>query len=857
MSSSPYATSNRLDWSTATSWFSANFARALLARQLGWTLRYRLVKLVASFLFCVSLSSFLAVSLQAGEDEWWSFNAPVRPAVPVNGNDHPIDSFVVKQLDLAGLALSAEADRHTLVRRLFLVMLGVPPSPGEVAAFVNDQSTTERAWEPLIDRVLADSRYGERWAQHWLDVIRWAETVGFETNAPRPNAWRYRDWVIESLNADKPYDRFVFEQIAGDTVAADAALGFLVAGPANLDGQIGRDEEAMRQARQDELDEVIRTVSQAFLGLTVACARCHDHKFDPISAKDYYAMQAIFAGLRYGDRRLRGPENDAWTAKIPAIQAKLSKLERDLEAYRQKHGLRPPFKSVQEETFDPISAKSVRMRIAATRDLSSASLYEFEIWSESPVTTNVALASNGAIAAASSFALENQTRHSDCLNDGSVDKRQAFPWRAAKGGPAWVKIDLAEPVAINRIVWHEGYSMPADYVIEVLPPDSDKWMEVAHTRDRLPRSEDTRPVGQMKLDGLNEKEMKHLVSQFAAIRSARAELAKVSAGPQVYAASFSEQPAPTSLLHRGDPMQRKEVVAPAVPAVLGNVELKAEAPENQRRLALARHLTDPNHPLTARVLVNRVWQHHFGTGLVGTPSDFGKMGGKPSHPELLDWLAVEFVQNGWSLKELHRSILTSKTFRQSSRPKTEALKIDSGARLLWRFPPRRVEAEVIRDSILVASEKLNAKAGGVGFDFFAQQGGLSDYTSHETFKEDGWRRMVYARKIRMQAVDIFGAFDCPDAGQMKPIRTRSITPVQSLSLMNSPFATRQAGFFAERVRADAGESLPAQIGHAIQIAFSRPATKVEVDALTALGRVHGLEQVCRVLLNTSEFIFLP
>ena len=816
-----------------------------------------------SFPFLISIITgiilFLPVWLHAGDDEeWWSFTAPLRPEVPPTQFQHPIDAFVSERLSAVGLQLSAEADRHTLVRRVFLVMLGIPPSPDEVAEFLTDSAPPEVAWQNLIERLLADPRYGERWAQHWLDVIRWAETVGFETNAPRLNAWRYRDWVIEALNADMPYDRFVVEQIAGDTMGADAALGFLVAGPANLDGQIGRDEQAMRQARQDELDEVISTVGQAFFGLTIGCARCHDHKFDPISAKDYYSMQAIFAGLRYGDRRFRGQENDEWTAKVPVIETKLEALRKDLEQFRQEHALLPALSSVQEESFPKVIAKSIRMQIASTNDQSAASLYEFEVWSAGSQPQNVALASSGGVATASSFALENQTRHSDCLNDGTVDKRQAFPWRAASGGPAWIEIDLAEPAAIDRVVWHEGYSRPADYVIEVQAPGTDQWIGVAHTRDRLPDISDSRPAAQIRLNGLkNEEDLDRLIALLGSIRQTQGELAKFSAGPQVYAASFNDQPTPTLLLHRGDPMQTRETVAPAVPAVLGKTGLAIDAPEQERRLALARHLAHPQHPLTARVIVNRIWQHHFGTGLVSTPSDFGKMGTKPSHPELLDWLAIEFVKNGWSLKQLHRTILTSLTFRQSSRPISEALAIDAGARLLWRFPPRRVEAEVIRDSILAASGKLNAKRGGVGFDFFVQQGGLSDYHSHETFSEDGWRRMVYARKIRMQSVDIFGAFDCPDAGQMKPQRTNSITPVQSLSLMNSPFAIRQAGFFAERLRAEVGDSVERQIELALALAFSRPAKAAEVDALTTLATEHGLEQVCRVLFNTSEFIFLP
>jgi hypothetical protein len=303
-------------------------------------------------------------------------------------------------------------------------------------------------------------------------------------------------------------------------------------------------------------------------------------------------------------------------------------------------------------------------------------------------------------------------------------------------------------------------------------------------------------------------------------------------------------------------MQRQEEVAPAIPALLGEIGLQPGSAEPNRRLELVKHLTHRHHPLTARVLVNRIWQHHFGTGLVSTPSDLGRMGESPSHPRLLDWLALEFIAQGWSLKKLHRLIVNSRTYQQSSRPRSQALQVDAETRLLWRFPPRRLEAEAIRDSILFVNAKLNLKMGGPGFDFFNQRGGLSDYSHRETFEEDGWRRMIYAHKVRMQAVDIFGAFDCPDAGQMSPRRSRSITPLQALSLMNSPFVNRQAGFLAQRVKAEGGDNYPAQIDYAFRLVYARVPETSEKKALLHLAGQHGLEQVCRVLFNSSEFVFI-
>ena len=782
---------------------------------------------------------------------WWAYQPLSKPG------HQSIDAYIESSLKEEGLTLNPEADRRTLIRRVTLVLTGLPPTPEEVEAFAGN--TDPQAYEKLVDRLLASPRYGERWAQHWLDVIRWAETVGFETNNVRPNAWPYRDWVIAAFNNDKPYDRFVFEQIAGDAVGEDAALGFLVAGPANLPAQIGRDEAAMRNARQEELDEVLRTVGQGVLGLTVGCARCHDHKFDPIGQDDYYSMQAIFAGLQYGDRRLRGTENDDWSASVPAARAKWDAEQAELESLRIKHGLRKPLDIVHTETFFPMEARSIRMRIAATENGAASSLYEFEVWSgeeDESDRANVALAFNGSQVSASSFALQNQSRHFDNLVDGTVDKRQAYPWIANETGPAWLRIDFKDAAIINKVIWHRGNSAPAEYVIEILPDDSEEWREVSHTRDRLPRTSDTRKMEDIDLGSLDLDTRTTIVEKVRALRAAERELDRLTAGPQVYAANFNAEPETTYMLRRGDPMQRSGEVAPSIPEVLGNLEIPEDAAEEERRLALANHLTQPDHPLTARVIVNRVWQHHFGTGLVETSSDFGYMGAPPSHLELLDWLTGKFVEGGWSLKKLHRLILASKAYTQSSIPREEALKVDAESRLLWRYPPRRLEAEALRDSILSASGKLNFKMGGPGFDFFNQRGGLTDYVPKETFEEEGWRRMIYAHKVRMISVDIFGAFDCPDAGQMKPNRPRSITPVQSLGLLNSPFVNRQAGFFAERLREEASEDTGEQIDRAFVIAFARHASPIERRRLSALADDYGLEQVCRVIFNSSEFAFL-
>ena len=783
---------------------------------------------------------------------WWSYQPVRQPAVPKAGAGwaaNEIDHFIARKFAEQKLTPAGPAAKRALIRRVTLDLTGLPPTPEQVTAFLKDPSPD--AYVKLVDRLLTSPRYGERQASFWLDLVRYADSDGYRADHFRPEAWRYRDYVINSFNTDKPYDRFVREQLAGDEID-----------PGNRDALIAtmfmrhwiyeHNQRDVEFQWAEVLADVTNVTADAFLGLGMQCARCHDHKFDPILQKDYYGMQAVFAGLRYGNRRLRGTENDAWSTKVPAARSKVQQLQTELEALRKKHALRPSLLSMQTETFEPVLAHSIRMKIAATANGAAASIYEFEAWT--PQKQNAALASTGAVPSASSFALANQTRHFENLNDGSVNRRQSFPWVAASAGPAWFSINFPEPVRLQSVTWHNGSSIPADYVIEVLRPDN-VWQPIADTTDRLPRTDDRRAPDKVKLSGMDADQVKSIMAHIGQLRTAQRELARLNAGPQTFAANFAA-PDPTWLLRRGDPMQRLEELPPSIPGVLGKLQPK-DATEPARRLALAQHLTRPDHPLTARVLVNRVWQKHFGAGLVDTPSDFGKMGNAPSHPQLLDWLASEFVRQGWSLKQLHRRILTSRTYQQANRPNAKASRIDADARLLWRFPPRRLEAEAIRDSMLQISGKLNLQTGGRGFDFFNQRGGLSDYHSKETFEADGWRRMIYAHKVRMQAVDIFGAFDCPDAGQMKPRRTRSITPVQSLSLLNSPFANRQAGFFATRVRREAGENLEAQVTHAFRLATARDPNPRELATLTTLAKNHTLEQACRVLFNTSAFLTLP
>jgi len=686
-----------------------------------------------------------------------------------------------------------------------------------------------------------------------MDVIRFAETWGFETNAFREQAYHYRNWLIKFLNDDLPFDRFVIEQIAGDATGVDAATGFLVAGPANLPGQIGKDIESQRQARQDELDEVIKTVSEGFWGLTVACARCHDHKFDPIPQRDYYALQAVFSGLRYGHRRLRGEENLRWAEGLPAARAKLEGLRDEREAKRLQWNLGPSINSAnQEHSFTKGETDAVRIVINATANGGAPSLHEVEVWSSEEESRNVALALNGGSSSASSYSLNaNQSRHPDNLVDGKSE----FPWVADVSGPAWVQIQFPRLVSIERVIWKQGgASFPVDYQVELRTAEGE-WEPVADPYDQMLHLNDRRAVDSIRLNGVGSEAISEILRVNREIGQTEAERRRLAAGPQVFA-GFFQTPENTRRLHRGDPMQRRETIEPDLPDLFGSLKLDAVSTDLDRRTSLARSIASKESPLAWRVMVNRTWQHYFGTGLVKTPSDFGFRGGDPSHPELLDWLVRRWQESGGNFKSLHRLILGSATFQQDGRSRPEALSIDAESRWLWRFPPRLLEAESLRDAILSASGNLNLKMFGEGFNFFHNRGGLSDYQPKSDFGSEEYRRMVYSTKMRMTSVEIFGAFNCPDAGQMTAARSQSVTPIQALNLFNSEFVATQAKAFSDRLTSSSSGDLVESVQAAIQIAFGRQATAEELSDLVDLAGGHGLESVCRVLLNASDFVML-
>ncbi len=860
-------------------------------------------------------SAVIAATVDAAREvrrDHWSFKPVVRPELPETENKawprSGMDRFILARLAREKLEPASEADRVTWLRRVSFDLIGLPPSPEDVASFVADNGSD--TYERIVEMLLNSPRHGERWAQHWLDVVRYADTHGFEVNTERPNAWPYRDYVIESFNRDTPYDRFIREQIAGDAWAKDAATGFLVTASVLLPGQIGADDVSKRLARQDSLDEIVVNTAQTFLGLSVGCARCHDHKFDPITARDYYAMQSFFAGVEYGDRELRTPEAlvqrkemETCKQRIVEIETKLTEFEPlarpeslpipqsdprtiqvalpPLEAKVHVPPPRPPVSAKKNtDRFVPVKAKRLRFTIRETNSLEPC-IDELEVFDRE--SRNVALASAGTTVTSSGDTVAAGRHELRFVNDGRGGNSHS--WMSNEKGRGSVTIEFPQEQRIERVVWgrdREGqYSdrLATNYVIEVAD-GSGEWRRVADSTDRrsyVPGENNLRKSS-FSTAGLRAEEARQVEVLRAEIQSLEAKISVAAVGQTAFAGTF-RKPDTIHLLNRGDPEQPKGEVLPAVLRALGSMTLAKESTEQERRLAVADWIANSQNPLTARVMVNRIWQGHFGSGLVETPSDFGRMGMKPTHPELLDWLASEFVRCGWSIKHMHRLIVLSATYRQSSAGSgqdsvvpnqsgkpgagnritdpSEAQRIDADVRLLWRFPSRRLESEPIRDSMLAVSGRLNLKMGGRGFDLFNNRGGLSGFTPVESFRDDGLRRMIFAHKVRREREAVFGAFDCPDAGQSTARRRESTTPIQALNLLNSRFTLEQSEAFADRVKANVGEDVTKQIRHAYQLALGRSPSLPEIADAEPAVREYGLPTLCRALFNSNEFLFMP
>ncbi|NBV85913.1 MAG: DUF1553 domain-containing protein [Verrucomicrobia bacterium] len=724
-----------------------------------------------------------------GRLQHWAWQPVKRPK-----EGSCIDDFIEAKLAEKSLRLSPPADARTLTRRLFWSVIGLPATPEDVNA--------GRTPHEEIERLLASPQFGERWGRHWLDVVRFAESDGFENNAVRPNAWPYRDYVIQAFNEDKPYDRFVREQLAGDAFGMDAATGFLVGGAKDRIGS--KDPVLTANQRADELHDMVSVTAASFLGVTLNCARCHDHKFDPIPAKDYYGFVAVFKGVHHGERLWREKSDaplgeSALGDERPAVVAGLN-----------------------EDRFAPENARFVRFTITNC-STGEACIDELEVFN----TNGENIARSATVKVSGTLKGQGFRYNSDFLTDGRYGNDRAWASNIKNGG--WVKLEFAHTECVSHVVWSRDRSGSG----------APRLMDRLATGYQIEVSEDGQVWRQVSSEAGRSK--------------------TAPSGPQVYAGTF-QTPGPAHRNHRGDPMQPREEVTPSGLSRIGKpFSLASDSSEQQRRLALAEWIVDPENPLTARVIVNRLWHYYFGTGLVDTPSDLGINGSRPTHPELLDFLASELIEHGWSLKHIHRLILNSKTFQQSSALNAVAARVDSDARLLWRYPTRRLEAESLRDGILAVSGRLDLSMGGPGFDLFEpnpNENYVRIYVTKAEYGAPEFRRMVYQSKPRTVLDDFFGAFDCPDAGQPQPRRTSSTTPLQALNLLNSGFALQQSEFFAERLKQESPGDAQRQVRRAFEWIFQREPTQEEHDAAVALTERHGIPALCRALFNANEFLRL-
>jgi mono/diheme cytochrome c family protein len=704
------------------------------------------------------------------ERQFWAFKQPVRVTVPAvvkpGWQRNPIDAFLLSMMTRSGVTPSPRADRRTLVRRAYLDLLGLPPTPQEVEAFVADKAPD--AWPKLIDTLLASPHYGERWARYWLDLARYADSGGFEFDVDRPEAWRYRDYVVNAFNKDKPYSQFVKEQLAGDEYApvtdeAMIATGFLRMGP-NLGGG--------ERGRQDALDDLVSTTSLTFMGMTVGCARCHNHKFDPIPQKDYYRIQSVFFSTRGVEHPL-----------VPAHEVAAQKRET-----ARVDDLIKPLRQAKKGIEAPYLKRLVDQEIAKL--------------------------------------------------------------------PEYLQLAYNTPPAKRT----EGQKLNAAQVEKTL--QNDTLRAKITEKDLVPMM-------------TAEEREKHasLTAQIEALEKQK---------PKPYPAAMamsdtSREPRPSFFLHRGSLDQRGSQMTPGVLTVAATAEPMFPAPppdasSTYRRRGFAEWLVSPDNPLTARVMVNRIWQHHFGEGIVRTPSTFGKMGETPSHPELLDWLAIEFVERGWSIKAMHRLMMTSEAYQMANADIAANVAADPENRRFWRMPRQRLEGEIIRDKILAVAGTLDRTLGGpnvfpyIDPDLF-EKSSRRDWPGKPDSDPSTWRRSLYVYSKRSIRYPFFETFDQPNLVNSVDRRNQSIVPGQALILMNNKFVLFHADKFAERLVREAGPDPVAQVRHGFALAVGRAPDADELarsvafvkggSALSASKGAQGLAEFCQVLFNLNEFVYRP
>ncbi|MES2793781.1 MAG: PSD1 and planctomycete cytochrome C domain-containing protein [Planctomycetota bacterium] len=874
------------------------------------------------------------------EEQWWSLKPLSKPAVPQVAAEfrswpqNPVDQFVAAAWTAKQLGPAPVADRRTILRRVYFDLLGLPPTPEEMDEFLADRDPL--AYERTVDRLLNDPRYGERWARFWMDLAHYAETHGHDQDRPRPNSWPYRDYLIRSFNQDKPYARFVQEQIAGDALWPNdpdgyVAMGLLAAGPWDESSlkDIQEDTLDRQVARYLDRDDMVTTAMSTFVSSTVHCARCHEHKFDPISQEEYYRLQAVFAGIDKGERPYdpdpavtqQRQSLQAQLAALPALIAQLdsslSTAERQAEVATWEERIRSSIspwtilnaESVKSEQGSVLTKQSDGSFVASG-PRPEKDVYVLTSLVDLPRVTGLRL----EVLLDDSLAHQGPGRQ----DNGNLHLNELTVTAAPRDNPSAAKpVKLIRPQAdFNQQGWsiemaldgnpgtawgiYPEVSKPHVAVLEFAEPvafESGTVLTVrleqihggGHLIGRprisvtdlstpLPLSSEVLPshiTDIVKIEPAQRTPAQQVaLTGFVVNLRLEQQLAALPAQQFVYAASSSIRPeggfVPTKtprmiqVLKRGDIRRPEKEVIPGsmscIPNLSGELAVTDLVHEQPRRIALAKWLSAPENVLTWRSIVNRVWQRHFGRGLVDTPNDFGRMGSLPTHPELLDWLAVTFRDQGGSFKELDRLLVTSATYRQSSQSHPAFAERDADARYLWRMPRTRLDAECVRDAVLQVTGKLDLKMGGPSVKQFIQTPGIHvtptvDYLGYDVDHPDNYRRSVYRFIFRTIPDPFMETLDCADASQLTPIRNTSITALQALATLNNRLMVRQSEHLATRLTTEAND-LPTQVTRLYQLVLTRPPTERELQAVVQHATQHGLPNACRVLLNCNEFLFV-
>jgi mono/diheme cytochrome c family protein len=862
--------------------------------------------------------------------DWWSLRPLKKQEPPQLSFDEalwvrtPVDAFIVRRLRESGLSPSPEADRRTLIRRVYFDITGLPPTPEEVDAFVADPDCN--AYEKLVDQLLDSPHYGERWARHWLDVVHYGDSHGYDKDKQRPNAWPYRDYVIRSFNEDKPYSRFVKEQIAGDEFypySADGILGtgFIATGPwdfiahaevpeTKIDGKIGRHLDR---------DDMVATTMNTFVSATVQCAQCHQHKFDPVSQEDYYSLQAVFAAL---DRADRPYDTDPQVAQLrERLEAQKKELSEQIDGFKSRileaggeelAGLNQRIEDAQKENgagsrpesgyhsaiaTQPDVVKWVQVDLGEPKSLARLVMagcyddfagigagfgfpvrFKIETSNDADFECNVQMVANHL--------------ESDFKNPGTVPVEfeaptEAFQYiRITATQLAHRQNDYIFALAELQAFDSEGNNLTFNANVTSLDSIEApvRWQRKNLVDDYYPgkklQAEDLDALKLARETLINKvvapAVLQELAESESGLESVQFSLEELPKQQYVYAGTVHHgsgtfrgtgpdggKPREIRILNRGNILSPGKVVEPraidALPYLRKWFDLPEEHSEGIRRVALANWITDKNNPLTWRSIVNRVWQYHFGSAIVDTPNDFGRMGKLPTHPQLLDWMAKEFRDNGQSIKDLHRLILNSSTYRQSSASNTVGAERDSTNQLLWRMNRKRLEAEAIRDSALVVSGKLDPKMYGPAFQNFIidkpEHSPHYEYHLHDPTDPATHRRTIYRFLVRSQPQPFMSALDCADPSMAVAKRDETLTSLQALALMNNKFMVAMADYFADRVRGER-DGLQDQVRRAFQLALIREPIEEELTQLTEYAKEYGMENVCRVLLNLNEFIYI-